>query len=84
MFLHVHLFQPLRTRREWVDKTFGLHCLLSLLGSRQPEHRAVLEEVLSRDGSKWYTASLALSSLDCERRPLPVTAARDLVWSGVR
>jgi hypothetical protein len=62
MFLHVHLLQPLRTRREWVDRTFGLHCLRFLQSSGRHEHEQVLREVLARDTSKWYEASLALAA----------------------
>jgi hypothetical protein len=59
-FLHAHLFQPLVTIREWMDKTFSLHCLKFLRGSPIPEHRRLLSEALARDESRWYEASLRL------------------------
>jgi hypothetical protein len=60
LFLHVHLFQPLRTQRQWIDKSFALHCLRFLRGSAVPEHQALYREVLARDPAGWYEASLRL------------------------
>jgi hypothetical protein len=60
-FLHVHSFQPLRTRRQWIDKSFALHCLKFLRGSNIPTHRTIYHALLSRDTSGWYEASLRLS-----------------------
>jgi hypothetical protein len=59
-FLHAHLFQPLVTNRDWMDKTFSLHCLKFLRESPIPEHRILLNEALVRDESRWYEASLRL------------------------
>jgi hypothetical protein len=60
-FLHVHLFQPLRTMRQWIDKTFALHCLNFLQNSPIKEHHVLFNEVLIRDKSRWYEACLRLS-----------------------
>jgi hypothetical protein len=60
-FLHVHLFQPLRTERQWIDKTFALHCLKFLRQALVPEHLQLFNEILSRDESRWYEATLRLS-----------------------
>jgi hypothetical protein len=59
-FLHAHLFQPLLTPRQWVDKAFALHCLKFLRQSHIPEHGRLLSEVLARDKSGWFKASLRL------------------------
>jgi hypothetical protein len=59
-FLHVHLFQPLRTQRQWIDKSFALHCLKFLRQNQIPEHRRIFNEALARDKSQWYEASLRL------------------------
>jgi hypothetical protein len=61
LFLHVHMFQPLRTVRQWIDKKFALHCLEFLCASTNPEHRVLLGEILSRDCSGWYESSLRLT-----------------------
>jgi hypothetical protein len=60
-FLHAHLFQPLLTPRQWVDKAFALHCLKYLRQSQISEHSRLLQEALARDESRWYEASLRLS-----------------------
>lgn len=59
-FLHVHLFQPLRTTRQWIDKTFALHCMKFLRQGVVAEHHKIFSEVLIRDQSRWYEASLRL------------------------
>jgi hypothetical protein len=59
-FLHVHLFQPLRTQRQWIDKAFALHCLKFLRQSIVTKHKRLFDEVLIRDESRWYEASLRL------------------------
>jgi hypothetical protein len=59
-FLHVHMFQPLRTRRQWIDKTFALHCLKFLQQGYVPEHSRLFYEALNMDESRWYEASLRL------------------------
>ena len=60
-FIHVHLFQPLRTTRDWLDRRFALHALKFLRGSTIKEHNIIFESVLSKDTSGWYEASLQLS-----------------------
>ena len=60
IFFHVHLFQPLRTQRQWIDKSFALHCMRFLRGSAVPEHQVLYRDVLARDEAGWYEASLRL------------------------
>jgi hypothetical protein len=61
LFLHAHFFQPLRTPRDWFEKSFALHCLKFLKSSCVKEHQILLREILVRDTSGWYEASLKLS-----------------------
>jgi hypothetical protein len=61
LFLHVHSFQNLRTARGWADKSYAAHCLKFLCTSAVPEHRLLANEILRRDHSGWYAASLRLS-----------------------
>lgn len=61
LFLHVHMFQPLRTHRDWIDKSFALHCVKFLSTSPVSEHRSLLNEILSRDKYGWYKCSLELT-----------------------
>jgi hypothetical protein len=60
MFLHVHLFQLMRTRREILDRAFGLHCVKFLAGSPNHKHTILFEEILRRDNIGWYRVSLNL------------------------
>lgn len=60
-FLHVHLFQQLNSGRGWMEKQFALHCLKFLKRSQDSRHQRILKEVIARDESGWYAASLALS-----------------------
>jgi hypothetical protein len=59
-FLHCHLFQPLRTQLEWLNRMFALHSLDFLRNSSVPAHRALSEEIVARDQSRWYRSSLVL------------------------
>jgi hypothetical protein len=59
-FLHCHLFQPLRTHLEWMNRTFALHCLDFLRNSATSEHRTLCERIMARDRSRWYHSSLLL------------------------
>lgn len=59
-FLHVHLFQPLRTQEDWIHKTFALHCLKYLRDSQVEAHQRLFYEILARDHSRWYHTTLPL------------------------
>lgn len=59
-FLHVHLYQPLSSRRQWLDKSFALHCVRFLRQSTIQAHRELLEDILFHDRAQWYRASLQL------------------------
>jgi len=60
LFLHVHLHQPLSNIREWLNRTFALHCLRFLRSSEVLEHRLLFEDILANDRAHWYRASLLL------------------------
>jgi hypothetical protein len=60
--LHVHCFHVVAAPRGWRDRMFALHCLRFLSASPIQEHRLLLEEVLSRDVSGWFRASLSLTA----------------------
>jgi len=57
-FLHAHLYGPLITLRHWLDRSFALHCVRFLMTSSVPEHRLLLERILSGDRHGWFEASL--------------------------
>lgn len=59
-FLHVHLFQPLHNTRQWLDRSFALHCLKYLQKSAVPKHRTLASQILKSDRTGWYEASLRL------------------------
>ena len=59
-FLHVHFYQPLVTMRQWVDKSFALHCVKFLSRRARPEHNLLLDRILAQDQHGWYEASLRL------------------------
>jgi hypothetical protein len=61
LFLHVHMFQPLLTPHQWVNKIFGLHCVRFLCASAISEHQVLLREILRLDHHGWYEASLRLT-----------------------
>jgi hypothetical protein len=50
--LDVHLFQPLRTQRQWIDRTFALHCLKFLRQNLVSEHNQFFSEALVKDESR--------------------------------
>ncbi len=58
--IHCHFFQRLRTRADWVDRTFALHCLKSFVGVSE-KHEELLALIVDLDESGWYRSSLALS-----------------------
>jgi len=60
-FLHVHLFQPLGTPKRLLDKTYALHCVNFLNDSGSDPHHILLNQILNRDHSGWYKASLTLT-----------------------
>jgi hypothetical protein len=60
LFLHVHLYQPLVTVRDWMDKSFALHGARFLAASDVPAHRQLLDRILATDRYGWYDASLRL------------------------
>lgn len=62
-FLHVHLYQPLETMRQWIDKSFALHCLKFLMAGTTREHRALAERIVASDRHGWFEASLRVCGL---------------------
>jgi hypothetical protein len=63
LFLHTHLYQPLETAPQWVDKAFAFCCVKFLLASASPQHRSVLDRILAHDRRHWFEATLGLSGL---------------------
>ena len=57
-FLHVHLYQPLRSFREWIDKSFALHCVRFLQVSPRADRQRVLREIFRRDRCGWFESTL--------------------------
>ena len=73
-FLHCHLFQPLRTQLEWLNRMFALHCLEFLRSSAVLEHRIIYEQVIARDSAKWFQSSFSLrdgKNLSFDQRSQP-------------
>jgi hypothetical protein len=64
VFLHAHLYQPLTTQRDWIDKSFALHCMRFLAASTAPAHPQLFKRILSLDRYGWYDASLRLCGAD--------------------
>jgi hypothetical protein len=62
-FLHVHLYQRLDTMREWIDKSFALHCLKFLSAGVTPQHRLLFDRILAADRHGWFESSLRLCGL---------------------
>jgi hypothetical protein len=60
LFVHVHVFLPLRNAREWTCKMFAVHCLRFLSRSTVKEHRLLLDYILTHDSTGWYTATMHL------------------------
>jgi hypothetical protein len=60
IFLHNHLYRRLNSSRDWISRTFGLHCLRYLTRSALEQHSILIKEILALDRSGWYTASLNL------------------------
>ena len=58
LFVHVHLFQPVRNLYGFQQKSFAMHCLEFLFHSEKSEHRSIVEAILSRDSSGWYADAL--------------------------
>jgi hypothetical protein len=60
LFLHVHLYQPIHSMREWIDKSFALHCVRFLMAGATREHRLLFHRILGTDRHGWLESSLAL------------------------
>jgi hypothetical protein len=56
--LHVHLFQPLFTLRQWLDKSYASHCMHFLMVSPKREHRQLFDRIMAQDRHGWLDATL--------------------------
>ena len=63
LFLHVHLYQPLFTMRQWVDKSYALHCLGFLMTSGSREHQ-LFDKIMAGDRHGWFDASLRVCGVE--------------------
>lgn len=63
LFLHAHLYQPVETMRQWIDKAFALHCVKFLRTSPSPAHADILARIVALDPHGWFEASLRLCGL---------------------
>ena len=61
-FLRAPCFGPLLTPDDWRNRMFALHCLRFLRASDDSAHQRLHDEILQRDDSGWYRASLRLIS----------------------
>ena len=73
VFLHTHLYLPLVTQRDWIDKSFAMHSMRFLAASDVPAHRQIFERILATDRYGWYDASLRLCGVN---RTLPALLQR--------
>ena len=60
LFLHAHFYQPVANLRQWVDKSYAVHCLRFLMRSEGPGHQRLLERILAGDRHGWFEATLRM------------------------